>query len=762
MSTAYPPAGKKKYKVLGTRPIRHDGADKVTGRAIYTADVQMSGMLHGKVLRSPLAHAKIKSIDTSAAEKLPGVHAVITSADFPDLKDKMADLGEGSVNLAHLGANVLAHGKVLYKGHAVAAVAANSPHVAEEALQLIKVEYEALPVVTWVLDAMKADAPLLHDDVYTDEMGKRGQGPTNISKHLHFEQGDVDAAFKKCDHVIEREFRTASVHQGYIEPHVSVALWNQDGHLTIWTATQGAFTARQQTAELLQLPVSQITVVPCEIGGGFGGKIAVYLEPVAAILSRKSGRPVKISMTRADVFEGTGPTPGSFVRVKLGCTKDGRLQAGEAWLAYDAGAFPGGMIGPGCMCVFSCYDLPHARVDGYDVCMNKPKTQAYRAPGATQAAFACEVVIDELAEKLGIDPIEFRLKNASKEGTRRVDGPVYPRIGLVECLQAAKNSPHYQAPLAGKNRGRGIAAGFWFNIGLKSSASANVNPDGTVTLIEGSTDIGGTRTSVAMQLAETLGIRAEEVLPQVANTDSVGYTDVTGGSRVTFATGLAAYEVGRDIEQQMRQRAAMLWECEPADVQVADGVYSRNGKSLTFKQLAAKLHDTGGAVVGRASVDPQGFTNGFGVHIADVEIDPETGKTTLLRYTAIQDAGLAVHPSYVEGQMQGGSVQGIGWALNEEYFFNDQGRMTNASYLDYRMPTALDLPMIETIIVEVPNPAHPYGVRGVGETPIVAPPATMANAIYHAIGVRMRELPMSPPKVCQAILQSAKQGVQSQ
>lgn len=751
MSTANPTSGKKKYKVLGTRPVRHDGADKVTGRAIYAADVQMAGLLHGKILRSTQAHARIKSIDTSAAEKLPGVHAVVTAADFPNLKDKIADLGEGAVNLAHLGSNCLAHGKVLYKGHAVAAVAAASPHIAEEALKLIKVEYEPLPVVTWVQDAMKPDAPLLHDDVYTDEMGKRGDKPSNISKHLHFEQGDVDAAFKKCDIVIEREFKTASVHQGYIEPHVSTALWNQDGHLTIWTATQGSFTARQQTAELLQLPVSQVTVVPCEIGGGFGGKIAVYLEPVAALLSRKSGRPVKIIMTRADVFEGTGPTPGSYMKVKLGCTKDGRLQAGEAYLAYDAGAFPGGMIGPGCMCVFSCYELPNARVDGYDVCLNKPKTQAYRAPGATQAAFACETIIDEIAEKLGLDPIEFRLKNAAKEGTRRVDGPVYPRVGLIECLQAAKASPHYTSKLTGKNRGRGIAAGFWFNIGLKSSASANVNPDGTVTLIEGSTDIGGTRTSVAMQLAETLGIRAEEVLPQVANTDSVGYTDVTGGSRVTFATGLAAYEVGKDIERQMRERAALLWECDAAEITVEDGVYSRKGKSLTFKELAGKLHDTGGAVIGRASVDPQGFTNGFGVHIADVEVDPETGKTTVLRYTAIQDAGLAVHPSYVEGQMQGGSVQGIGWALNEEYFYNDQGRMTNASYLDYRMPTALDLPMIDTIIVEVPNPSHPYGVRGVGETPIVAPPATMANAIYHAAGVRMRELPMSPPKVQKAI-----------
>lgn len=742
----------KEYKVLGTRPIRHDGVDKVTGRAIYGNDVQLPKMLHGKILRSPHAHAKIKKIDTSAAEKLPGVFAVITAKDLPGLKDKIAELGEGAVNLKHLGGNCLAHEKVLYKGHAVAAVAAINPHVAEEAAALIKVEYELLKPVIWVLDAMKPDAPLLHDDVRTDMMGKLADKPSNISKHLHFEIGNVDEAFKKSDVVIEREFKTASVHQGYVEPHVATANWNADGQLTIWASTQGSFTCRQQVAELLEIPISHVKVIPCEIGGGFGGKIAVYLEPVAAALSRKCGRPVKIVMSRADCFEGTGPTPGSYMKVKLGATKDGKLTAGEAWLAYDAGAYPGGMIGPGCMCVFSCYEFAHAKVDGFDVLMNKPKTQAYRAPGATQAAFACETIIDELAEKLGIDPIEFRLKNAAKEGTRRVDGPVYPRIGLVECLEAAKNSDHYKSKLTGKNRGRGVAAGFWFNIGLKSAATASVNPDGTVTLVEGSTDIGGSRTGIAMQLAETLGITAEEVKPQVGDTDSVGYTDVTGGSRVTFATGLAAYHCGLDIQKQMCERAAMLWECKPEEVTVEDGIYRRNGKSLTFKELAGKLHESGGTILGRASVDPQGFTNGFGVHIADVEVDPETGKTTILRYTAIQDAGKAVHPSYVEGQMQGGSAQGIGWALNEEYFFDDAGKMRNASYLDYRMPTALDLPIIETIIVEVPNPTHPFGVRGVGETPIIAPPATIANAIYRATGVRFRDLPMAPHKVCAELL----------
>jgi CO/xanthine dehydrogenase Mo-binding subunit len=324
---------------------------------------------------------------------------------------------------------------------------------------------------------------------------------------------------------------------------------------------------------------------------------------------------------------------------------------------------------------------------------------------------------------------------------------VYPRVGLVEVLEAAKNSEHWKTPLIGANRGRGFAAGFWFNIGLKSSVAANVNADGTVTLIEGSTDIGGTRTSVAMQLAEALGITAQDVHPLVVDTDSVGYTDVTGGSRVTFATGLAAYHAALDIQKQMAAGAAEIFGGKAEDVQVEDGVYRVNGKSLTFKELAAKLHATGEPIVGRATVAPEGSTNGFGAHLVDVEVDPETGKTTILRYTAIQDAGKAVHPSYVEGQMQGGAVQGIGWALNEEYFMDDTGRMRNASFLDYRMPTALDVPMIDCIIVEVPNPAHPYGVRGVGETPIVAPPAAIANAIYHATGARVCELPISPPRL---------------
>ncbi len=740
-----------RYKVIGTRPVRHDGADKVTGKAIYTDDMQLPNMAFGAFVRSPHAHARIVSIDTTEAEQMPGVLATCTSADLPDPWDKVEDLGEGCVNYAHLSGNVLARRKALYKGHAIAAVVATDSHLAEEAARRIKVEYEPLPATMWVLDAMREDAPLLHDDLITHTLGDKPAQPSNIADHIRFEKGCVEEGFAAADVVIEREFKTASVHQGYIEPHVSIAMWNEDGRLKIWTATQGSFVVRQQMAALLKIPVSQITVVPCEIGGGFGGKISVYEQPVAAVLSRKCGRPVKIVMRRDEVFEATGPTPGSFMRVKLGATKDGKLVAGEAWLAYDAGAFPGGVIGPGCMCVFSCYDLPHASVDGFDVVLNKPKTQAYRAPGSTHVAFAVETIIDELAGQLEIDPIEFRLNNAAREGTRRVDGPVYPRIGLVECLDAIRDSDHWKSTLTGPNRGRGIACGFWFNAGLKSSVAANVNADGTVNLIEGSTDIGGTRTSIAMQLAETLGITAEDVIPQVADTDSVGFTDVTGGSRVTFSTGLAAYHAGLDIQRQMVARASQIWECDPDSITVTDGIYKGNSQSLSFRELAAKVDSIGEPIVGRAAVNPQGSTNAFGVHLVDLEVDPDTGKVTILRYTACQDAGKAIHPSYVEGQMQGGAVQGIGWALNEEYFYDSNGHMRNASFLDYRMPTCYDLPMIETIIVEVPNPDHPFGVRGVGEVPIVPPPAAIANGIFNAVGQRLFELPMSPPLVWRAI-----------
>lgn len=733
------------YKVIGSRPLRPDGVDKVTGRAIYGADVKLPGMLYGKVLRSPHAHARIVAIDASAALARRGVRAVVTAQDMPTIGDKLADLGESIVNLRYTSNNLLAHDKVLYHGHAVAAVAADNVHIAEEALALIKVEYEVLPHVLDGKQAMSNDAPILLDDLRTNELGKLGNAPTNIAEHIRHQRGDLAKGFAEADVIVERTFHTATVHQGYIEPQNATALWNEDDQVLVWCSTQGAFGVQEQLAELLQIPVSRITVTPTEIGGGFGGKLNIYLEPLAALLSRKAGhRPVKLVMTRAEVLAATGPTSGSHIRVKMGARRDGTLTAAEAELIYEAGAYPGSPVGAGSGVIFAPYRLKNVQVDGYDVVVNRPKATAYRAPGGTNAVFAAETVVDELAEELGLDPIEFRLRNAVREGDRRVDGPEYKRIGFVETLEAARSHPHYSAPLAGKARGRGVAAGFWFNWGGKSSATATVNADGTVNLIEGSTDIGGSRASIAMQLAETLGIPYADIRPQVVGTASVGYNDVTGGSRTTFGTGWAVYEVGNKLLAEMRQRAADYWDAPLDAVKVADGVFAHNGDAMTFRELAGKLDVP---VTASASVHPQNYGPGFGVHVVDVEVDVETGKVEILRYTAAQDVGRAIHPSYVEGQLQGGAAQGVGWALNEEYVYDDKGRLLNASLLDYRMPTALDLPMIDTVLVEVANPGHPYGVRGVGEVPIVPPAAAVANAIYRATGVRMTELPMSPARI---------------
>lgn len=743
------------YAVLGTRPIRHDGADKVTGRALYGADIQPNGLLHGKILRSPHAHARIKSIDTSKAAALPGILAVVTSADLPPTASgATVDYGEGAMDMGYMRRNVLAHEKVLYVGHAIAGVAAVSPHVAEEALGLIEVDYEVLPHVLTAPESMSADAPILLDDLRTSELGQGSDKSSNVAAHFQHRLGDLDQGFAQADHIVEREFNTATVHQGYVEPQNVTALWNNDGRLHIWTSTQGPFEVRGAVAASLDLPVSQVKVTPMEIGGGFGGKFPLYHDPVAALLSKKTGRPVKIVMSRKEVFESTGPTSGSYIKVKIGATRDGTITAAQAYMAYEAGAFPGSPVGAGAECIFTPYNIPNVLIDGYDVVVNKPKAGAYRAPGASNASFAAESVVDELAAKVGLDAIEFRLRNAAREGTRRASGPVFPRVGMVETLEAMRDHPHWNAPLDGPNCGRGIAVGFWMNGGAESSCTLSVNGDGTVNLVEGSTDIGGTRTSVAMQAAEVLGIRAEDVNPAVVDTDSIGYTSGTGGSSVTFKTGWAAYEAAQHLKEQMIDRLAAIWERDADDIQLEHGEFKSTSDSelrMSFKDLAGMLNSTGGPIMGRATVSPSGVGSAFAGSIADVKVDPDTGKVEVLRFTMVQDVGKAIHPSYVEGQMQGGAVQGIGWALNEEYYMGDAGEMMNASLLDYRMPTSLDIPMIDTVIVEVPNPGHPFGVRGVGEVSIVPPPAAVANAIHSAIGIRMEELPMSPGAIMEEV-----------
>jgi CO/xanthine dehydrogenase Mo-binding subunit len=743
------------YTHIGTRPVRHDGLDKVTGRANYGADFSLPGMLHGVIVRSPHAHARIVSIDASAAEALPGVKAVVTGADLPPTKAKLA-IGEGALDLSDMGDNLMAHEKALYHGHAVAAVAATSVAAARAAARFVKVTYEVLEPVCSIERAIAPGAPILHDTLVAAEPPAREpQAPTNVAGRMELRRGDVDKGFADADVVVEREFHTPTAHQGYIEPHACVARWGQDGQVLVWCTTQGPFVVRDGCAAILGIDAALIKVVPSEIGGGFGGKIPLYLEPVAIALSRKSGRPVKMVMTRDEVFRASGPTSATTIRMKLGARRDGTFVAASASMWYEAGAYRGSPSGAGAMCAFAPYRIPNFFIEAFDVLVNKPKVAAYRAPGSPMAAFAIESLVDEIGRMLGMDPIELRLKNAVTEGDRAPYGPPYGPIGLKETLEAARKHPHWTAPVA-PGHGRGIGCGFWFNAGLNSSATISLNADGSASVTTGNPDIGGTRVAQAMMVAEELGIPVERVRPIVGDTDTAGYADVTGGSRVCYATGMAVIDAARDVREELRRRAAKMWGIDLESVRWKDGSAvsvdeAGRERRLSVADIAARCAHTGGPVVGRASVSAPMAGPAFGVHICDLAVDKETGRSTVVRYTALQDAGKAVHPAYVEGQMQGGAAQGIGWALNEEYVFDRSGVMENAGFLDYRMPVASDLPMIDTVIVEVPNPLHPYGVRGVGEVPIVPPLAAVANAMRDATGVRFTDLPLSPSRVLDAI-----------
>jgi CO/xanthine dehydrogenase Mo-binding subunit len=743
-------------KVVGSRPVRPDGVEKVTGRAQFGADMRMAGMLWGKVLRSPHAHAKILSIDTSKAEKLPGVKAVVTSKDLPHIANEEAFVGEGPMNFRDLSRNCLAWDKALYEGHAVAAVAATSQAIADAAIELIDVKYEVLPHSIDVEDAMADNAAVLHEDLFTAGVDPKPAKPSNIAKVVTFKKGDAEAGFKDADVIVEGRYTTKAVHQAYIEPHACLCSYNADGQVMIYSSSQGHFMVRAYCSKLLGIDLANIRAVPLEIGGGFGGKTLVYLEPVAIALSKKAGRPVKMQMTRDEVFRASGPTSGATVEVKLGAKKDGSIVAAKQVLKYQAGAFPGSPIGPGCMCGFAMYDIPNVDVVGYDVVSNRPKVAAYRAPGAPISSWAVECAMDDLARKLGKDAIELREQNGARNGTKTHYGPTHQNIGFLETLKAAKNHPHWKAPLK-PGQGRGIACGFWFNIGGESSAGCHIAEDGTVVATSGNPDIGGSRASIGMMVAEVLGVPAERVRTIIPDTSSIGFSFLTGGSRVTFATGMAATQAAERVVEDLKRRAAQIWEIPVEAVEWKDGKAYPAGSNagafepLDLASLALKAGRTGGPIGSEVSVNAQGAGPGFGAHICDVEVDHETGAVKILRYTAIQDVGKAIHPSYVEGQIQGGATQGIGWALNEEYIYDAKGKMDNSGFLDYRVPVASDVPMIEAVMVEVPNPRHPFGARGVGEVPIIPPMAAVGNAICGATGLRLYDLPMSPPKVRAAL-----------
>lgn len=738
-------------KWIGQRTLRPDGIEKVTGSAQYAADFSMPGMVWGKVLRSPHAHALIKKIDTSKAEKLKGVLAVMTGDDLP-LLPLDVPLPNGPNDIRWISRGCMAREKVLYTGHPVAAVAATTQSIAAAALKLIEVDYDVLPHVIDVDEAMAPDAPILHDWVNTDGI----DGPTNISNIMTVKTGDVDKGFAEADLVIERDFKSAAVHQGYIEPQACVVSYKPDTQSTIWSSSQGQFMVRSMTAKIAGLATGDIKAIPAEIGGGFGGKTIIFLEPVAMILSKKSGRPVKMQNSREDVFQSTGPAAGMSASLKVGVTKDGKLTAVSGAYNFQAGCYPGSPVGRACHFSFSCYDIPNADLKGLDVVSNRPNVSAYRAPGAPQGNYVFEAILDEIAEELGIDPWELRLRNALSADKPTIYGAKIGEAGIQECIESVRNHPNAKAEL-GPNQGRGIAIGYWGNAGGESSAQLNINEDGSALVITGHPDIGGSRASMVNIVAEKLGIDYRNVSAQIGDTNNVGISAVTGGSRVTFASGIVVNEATDQVIETLKGRAASIWGIDAEAVEWSDGAAHPAGQNagefdpLTLQELAAKALATGGPIMASVSKNTAGHMGVVGAHMVDVEVDRETGHVKILRYTASQDVGRAIHPAYVEGQIQGGVAQGVGWALSEEYIYDKNGRMDNPGFLDYRIPVASDLPTIDAVMVEIPNPAHPYGVKGVGEIPLVPPLAAIANAINDAIGKRLYELPMSPPKVLKVL-----------
>lgn len=747
------------FKQFGKRLRKVDGDKKVTGQAVFGADFTAQGSLFGKIVRSPYAHARIVSIDTSEAEAMPGVEAVCTAADFPSDVSGDVDTGEVEIGIQYLANLIMGRRKALFEGHPVAAVAATDIHIAEEAARLVKVEYEVLEVVTDPIEAMSPDAPLLHEGLVATSLSGSDDIPSNIAGHTEGGRGDVEKGFAESDVVVERTYRTSLVHQGYLEPEAETVHWHADGRMEIWANSQGQFPLRQNMSNLLNVPLSKIKVTALEVGGAFGAKNTPRITPVAAILSKKSGKPVKIVLTREEVLKATGPASGAVVTVKMGGTRDGKLKAAQARLVYGAGGFPGSPVLRGMQTIFACYQAENSKVDAYDVVTNAPRVAAYRAPGTTVATFCGESTLDELARELGVDPLEFRIQNASKTGDRNVDDEEYTRLGIVELLREVKRSDAYNRPIKKSENGwpvgRGIGIGWWpCGVGI-SSARIMINDDGGVDVATGAVDLHGIRTGTAQVTAEVLGIEPGEINVHTVDTENIPNTGNSAGSRMTRSLSEAVYKAGSSILQQMKEKMAVRLGVDVEFVEYNDGYfYARDNQDskVSFKDAGAAVTQNGSNVVATASNNPgMRPANGYSLSLADVEVDPDTGKTQLLNFTLFQDVGRAVNPTQVESQMQGGAVQGLGWALSEEYVFDDQGLMRNASFLDYRMPTALDLPMIDTVILETPADDGAFGIRGVGEPPIVSPPAAVGNAIRDAVGVRMERLPMSPERVFAAM-----------
>jgi xanthine dehydrogenase molybdenum-binding subunit len=747
-----------KYSVVGKRLPRIDALSKVTGAAIYSGDIALPDMLYGRICRSPYAHAIIRRLDVTKARALEGVKAVITADDVPGYKNRSPLL---LVEMAHL-----AQEKVTYESQPVAVVAATSPEIAEKAVSLIKVEYEELPPVLDVLEAMKPETPPIYPNLYTNFIARpptdKDSRPSNIAYHMVVNRGDLEAGFREADLILENTFRTQPVHHGYLEPFAAVAKAEANGRVTVWTQSQGTFSARGMIAEFLGLPPTRVNLIPVEIGGAFGGKSFLPLAPLCALLAMKTKHPVRMEMSRDEVLRDGRPAPGSVSTIKLGVTKKGHIPAVSATFIYDAGGFPEmshTMFVRGN--TFSQYKIPNIKVEALDVLTNKIPVTYYRAPSTPQSHFAIESQMDLVSRALGMDPLQFRIQNVAVEGDTTPSGEILPKVGFKETLEKMADYLNQKGSLKGKNRGRGLACGFWHGAAGSWGAYVNVNIDGTITLVIGVTDVSGSRTSVAQIVAEEFGVPMESVSVVVGDTDTAPWASPSVGSQTIYSLSHAVYRACQDAKEQLLRLASPRLGVPASEIEFANGQAVAKGdaqKAIPLMALArSSLGFRGeGPVVGRGSIAALPPAPSVAVHAVDVEVDKETGKVKILSYAVAQDVGLAINPLSIEGQIQGAVTQGIGWALMEGYVFDDRGKVQNTTFLDYRMPTATDVPMIDTMLVEIGSTTGIYGLRHVGEPPIVGTLAALANAIHSATGVRLKALPMTPEAILKGIQEQGK------
>ena len=767
----------REVKGVGLAIPRPDGAEKVSGQVQYVADIKPKGLLHAKLLRSPHAHARILGIDTEKAKALPGVRAVLTAADIPQLKKK-------APTRAHA---VLAIDRAVFAGQPVAAVAADELAIAEEACDLIEVRYEVLPAAVDPLKSMQPGAPpvadagteadtseaLAHSGVAVARSDAPPPKAVNIAQQSRLHRGDVAKGFAESDLVLEKTYRVPMVHQGYLEPHAVLAQWDATGLLTLWSSTQGSFNTRSEVADVLEIPENRIRVIPVECGGGFGGKIRALCEPITALLARATSRPVRYVMTRREELEAGMPAPQVIIRLKTGVKKDGTLMAIEGETILESGAFSGAVLAMSAIFLGSLYKWPSFDIRGFEVLTHKPSIAAYRAPTAPQTTFAIDSHMEQIARALGLDPVEFRLRHLMQEGDTMASGQPWQSNGAKQVLSRLAEHPLWKSrdewrASGGKNgaglRGTGLAVGGWIPGLQPTGATVRLNPDGSVAVLTGQVDIAGTNIALAQIAATAYGVDIDRVRITTGHTDTAPMTGLSAGSKTIYTVGAAVLEAAKDARRQTLEIAAKEMEASVQDLEIEDGRVVVRGvpdKGVTLASIGKKGNTYMSKVTPVLGVSHPAFSQqapAFAAQLARVEIDPDTGEVTLRDFVVVQDAGKAINPIGVEGQMQGGSVQSLGIALTEGMMYDDSGRLMNASLLDYRKLTAADLPSIETIIVEVPSPAGPFGARGVGEPPIVPAPAAIANAVHDATGMRITELPMTPERIAMALVAAKGNG----